>query len=238
VKCRDAGVVREIAHVMSGHKDNRFFWEGIALYFQETYGKAYYAFNPTGEPLDDVIRRQGNRLIPIYELAKDWGKTKKFTKTEEFMLAHMEAGSFTNYLVETQGEAKLRELHDSPSLNYKEIYGKDLKELGAEWNKFVLEKRSSQPKKSFPLLGYHFSKEKGQDGLRIDRIMPGSVAERIGLIPGDRVLTVEGETFSEDNADSAACRIHRIMWQKEWGDSITMTILREGVKKEITVQPQ
>jgi S1-C subfamily serine protease len=124
-------------------------------------------------------------------------------------------------------------------LNYKEIYGKDLKELGAEWNRFVLEKRSSQPKKGLPLLGYSFSKEKGQDGLRVDRILPGSVAERIGLIPGDRVLTLEGETFSEDNTTrEAACRIHRIMSQKEWGDSITLTVLQKGVKKEMTVQLQ
>ena len=239
VRSREAGVVREIAHVMSKHKDNKFFWEGIALYFQETYGKAYHFFNPTGEPLDDVIRRQSNGLISINQLAKDWGKAKNFTTTEEFILAHMEAGSFTNYLVETQGQAKLRELHDSSSLNYKEIYGKDLKELGADWKQFVLEKRSSQPKKGLPRIGYYFSKEKGQDGLRIDRIIPGSLAERIGLIPGDRLLELEGETFTEDNSPrELTIRIHRIMSQKEWGDSITLTVLQKGVKKEMTVQLQ
>jgi hypothetical protein len=239
VKCRGAGVVREVARVMVGHKDNKFFWEGIALYFQETYGKALHPLNPTGEALDDVIRRQSDRLIPIYELAKDWGRTKKFTTTEEFPLAHMEAGSFTNYLVETCGEAKMRELHDSSSLNYKEIYGKDLKELGAEWKKFVLEQRSSQPRKLPRILGVHFSKEKGQDSLLVYRMFPGMMAERIGLIPGDRLLAVDGETFSGDDTDQeAACRIRRIMSQKEWGDSITLTILREGVKKEITVQFQ
>ena len=57
------------------------------------------------------------------------------------LLSHswIEAGSFVNYLVEEYGEQKLKELHDSWSLNYKSIYSKDLKELAIEWQEFVFE---------------------------------------------------------------------------------------------------
>ena len=232
VKCREEWIVHAIAHVMSRHKDNKFFWEGIALYFQETYGRAYNPLFPSGEPLDDIIRRYRDMLVPIYRLAMDWGDAKNFATSEEFILAHMEAGSFIDYLVEINGEAKLRELHDSSSLNYKRVYGKDLKELCGEWERFVLEKRSTRLKKGLPRLGITFSKEKGQDGLRIDSTIRGNV----GLIPGDHLIALEGETFGEDStAREDACRIHRILSQKVWGESITLTVLHEGVKKEMTI---
>ena len=40
-------------------------------------------------------------------------------------------------IVEEYGEQKLKELHDSWSLDYKSIYSKDLKELAIEWQEFV-----------------------------------------------------------------------------------------------------
>jgi hypothetical protein len=53
--------------------------------------------------------------------------------TEERKIAYIQAGSFFDFLIQTYGEQKLRALHDSPNLDYRNVYGKDLRELGKEW---------------------------------------------------------------------------------------------------------
>ncbi|MEJ2333414.1 MAG: hypothetical protein P8Y08_11645 [Desulfobulbaceae bacterium] len=58
--------------------------------------------------------------------------------TEQRRIAYLEAGSFTNFLVVKYGEQKLAELHNSMSLNYKQVYGKEIEKLEVEWKNYVL----------------------------------------------------------------------------------------------------
>jgi uncharacterized iron-regulated protein len=86
------------------------------------------------------------------------------------------------------------------------------------------------PEKKRPRIGVILSTESsGQEGLEIERVIPGSPAEKAGLLPGDRLKAVEGKDIR------ALREIHEALAEKGWGKEITLTILRDGIKKEITV---
>jgi len=57
--------------------------------------------------------------------------------TEERKIAYIEAGSFFGFLIQTYGEQKVRALHNSLSLDYEKVYGKNLGELEKEWRKHL-----------------------------------------------------------------------------------------------------
>ena len=67
------------------------------------------------------------------------------------------------------------------------------------------------------------------EGLQIERVIPGSPAEKAGLLAGDQLLTVEGRGITKVKD------IHDAVVQKGWAKDITFTILREGTKKDIRV---
>lgn len=139
VKQRKAAIVHEVTHIIASHGYNRFFSEGLAIYFQERFGEDHGFPNFSGVPLDKIIWRNRKNLHDIFGLTTD---NSIFIKvgTKKREIAYIQAGSFINFLVVTYGEKKLAELHNSMSLDYTEIYGKDIRELGVEWNKFVLRK--------------------------------------------------------------------------------------------------
>jgi len=137
VQRKKAAIIHEITHLMAKHKHNRFFCEGLAIYFQEKYGEDNGFPNFAGVPLDDLVRDYQGLLMPIYMLSKN-NDIFRQVGTEKRKIAYIEAGSFTNFLVEVYGESKLKALHNSWNLNYKKIYGKDLKGLENEWKEFVL----------------------------------------------------------------------------------------------------
>ena len=60
-------------------------------------------------------------------------------------------------------------------------------------------------------------------------MIPNSPAEKAGLLLGDQLMTVEGKEITKVKD------IHDAVVQKGWGKDIRITILREGVEKEITV---
>lgn len=136
VSSKRAAIVHEVTHIISKHENNRFFSEGLAVYFQERFGEDNGFPNFSGVPLDDLVRSHKDQLIPITELMNDNEVFRKVgTKRRE--IAYIESGSFINFLVVKYGEQKLADLHNSWTLNYKKIYGKNNKELEAEWKNFV-----------------------------------------------------------------------------------------------------
>lgn len=139
VRKKTAAIIHEVTHILTKQFDNKFFAEGLAIFFQEKYGEDHGFPNLLGVPLDNLVRENKERLTPITQLAKD---NDVFIRvgTKEREIAYIQAGSFFIFLVERYGENKLKELHDSWRLNYKKIYGKDLNELEFEWKKFVFEK--------------------------------------------------------------------------------------------------
>ncbi len=83
------------------------------------------------------------------------------------------------------------------------------------------------PEKKRPRIGVILKTEKD---LVIEKVLPGSPAEKAGLLPGDQLFAVEGIEIGEVK------EMHHALSEKGWGKDITVTIIREGKEKEITVQ--
>jgi uncharacterized iron-regulated protein len=92
---------------------------------------------------------------------------------------------------------------------------------------FVWVARSNSSSAGRPRIGVIL--EKDLAGLRIERVIPGSPAERAGMLPGDRLIAVDQKKIE------AVPEIHEALEQKGWGKTIPFTILREGLKKEVIV---
>ena len=68
-------------------------------------------------------------------------------------------------------------------------------------------------------------------GYRVAKVIRESPAEKAGLQPGDVLYALNGVRFAKDNSAALAKA------RKEWkpGQSVTYTIKREGVDREITL---
>ncbi len=72
-------------------------------------------------------------------------------------------------------------------------------------------------------------REDDEKGISIVRVIPDSPAEKAGLLPGDVMLAIDGkEIFRLKD-------IHDAVIQKGRGKEIFITILREGLKREISI---
>ena len=66
-------------------------------------------------------------------------------------------------------------------------------------------------------------------GYKVVKVIPGSPAEKSGLQPGDVLYALNGVRIAQDN--SAALAKARHEWKP--GQSVTYTVKREGVDREI-----
>jgi uncharacterized iron-regulated protein len=90
--------------------------------------------------------------------------------------------------------------------------------------------KPNPPETKKPRIGVILKTEEDRKGLVIDQVLPGSPAEKAGLLPGDQLFAVEGTEIREVK------EIHHALSKKGWGNDITFTIAREGKQKEITVK--
>jgi len=90
--------------------------------------------------------------------------------------------------------------------------------------------KPNPPEKKKPRIGVILKTKEDVKGLVIDKVLPGSPAEKAGLLPGDQLIAVEGIEIGEVK------EIHHALSEKGWGKDITFTTIRQGIKKEITVQ--
>ena len=86
------------------------------------------------------------------------------------------------------------------------------------------------PEEKKPRIGVMLKTKEDVKGLVIDQVLPGSPAEKAGLLPGDQLTAVEGIEIREVK------EIHHALSEKGWGKDITFTITRDGKQKEITVR--
>jgi uncharacterized iron-regulated protein len=90
--------------------------------------------------------------------------------------------------------------------------------------------RPNPPEKGKPRIGVILKQQQeDQKGLWIEKVLPGSPAEKAGLLPGDQFISVEGKEVTRVKD------IHKVLEQKGWGVEINFTIIRGGTQKEITV---
>ena len=80
-----------------------------------------------------------------------------------------------------------------------------------------------------PRIGVIFKGKEESEGLVIERVLPGSPAEKADLLPGDQLVTVEGKEIKQ------ARDIHQVLDERGWGKEVTFTILRNGETKVVTV---
>jgi len=90
--------------------------------------------------------------------------------------------------------------------------------------------KPNPPEKKKPRIGVILKVKEDLKGLVIEKVLPGSPAEKAGLLPDDQFVAVEGKEVSKVKD------IHHALEQKGWGNNITFTIYRGGKQKEITVQ--
>jgi hypothetical protein len=136
VENKKAAIVPLVTNILARNTENRFFSGGLGVYFQERFGEDNGFPNFSGAPLDDLLRSNQSLVFSIYELANN-NDIFRQVGTQQRVIAFIQAGSFINFLVETYGEKKLVKLYNSSTLDYKKIYGKDIKELEVEWKKYV-----------------------------------------------------------------------------------------------------
>jgi hypothetical protein len=138
IKAKKAPIVHEVTHIIAEHDDNRFFAEGLAIYFQERFGEDDHGqFSTKHRSLYDWVKAYKDRLMPLKYLSNNNDIFRQLG-TEKRKIAYLEAGSFFSFLVEKYGERKLRDLHNASTLNYKKIYGRSLKELEFQWKMHIL----------------------------------------------------------------------------------------------------
>jgi hypothetical protein len=141
VRNKRSPIVHEVTHIIAEkHRDNRFFSEGLAEFFQVKFGEdaggiTYYK-EPQYLSLDSLVIKYKDDLISLYYL-KHKNDVFRQIKSKNRKLAYTEAGSFIKFLFEVYGEHKLHDLYHSRTLDYEKLYGKNIQELESEWLNYV-----------------------------------------------------------------------------------------------------
>lgn len=140
-----AAVEHEMIHVLAPNA-NRFLAEGFAVYGHE-HLKGVDSFPSFGSDLHRAARGYAGRadLAALDRLfVPNRLQTDEFSEKESYIIA----GSFVRFLVEAHGMAKFRALYAKTPLvsrgrdagvpdRWREVYGKDLATLAADWRRAI-----------------------------------------------------------------------------------------------------
>lgn len=89
--------------------------------------------------------------------------------------------------------------------------------------------KPAPPDKKRPRIGVLLRETEDPKRIWIERVIPGSPAEKAGLLAGDQLSAIDGKEVKKVK------EIQDALAEKGWGKDVTVTILREGRKEEITV---
>jgi len=130
-------------------------------------------------------------------------------------------------------------LYRRTPLTYKTIILKEWKKKGEDdfnLNKvssplahFLWISKPTPPEKKRPRIGVLLRETEDLKAIWIERVIPQSPAEKAGLLSRDQLLAIDGKEVKKVK------EIQDALAEKGWGKDVTVTILREGLKKEITV---
>ncbi len=89
--------------------------------------------------------------------------------------------------------------------------------------------KPTPPEKKRPRIGVILREGDDPKGIRIERVIPQSPAEKAGLLSGDQLFAIDGKEVTKVK------EIQDALAEKGWGKEVSITILREGLTKQITV---
>ena len=81
------------------------------------------------------------------------------------------------------------------------------------------------------ILGFGAREPYGEDSTIIEYILPGSPAEQAGLLPGDRIISLDQDPVR--NKQELTAYLHR-----RNGEPVTVTFRRAGEERQVTIQPR
>ena len=105
----------------------------------------------------------------------------------------------------------------------------DLNKVSSPLAHFLWITKPAPPEKKRPRIGVILREQEDPKGIWIERVIPGRPAEKAGLLAGDQFFAIDGKEVTKVK------EIQDALAEKGWGKDVTVTILREGQKKEITV---
>ncbi len=209
-------------------------------------------------PKMDLTDRQHRRYIASIYKSHHGGSAEDFEKFYEAQCLWDEAmaETFSQFLQSREGRGKTvlifagrghvvfdfgipKRSYRRTSIPYKTIVLKEWsKEMSEDFvfagnasslANFLWITQPAPPEKKRPRIGVVLKEKEDSKGLWIEKVIPESPAEKAGLLPGDQFIAVEGKEITKVKD------IHGALSEKGWGKEITVTILRDGQKKEITV---
>lgn len=136
IRTHHAPVFGEISHLLSNHREERFFSEGLAVYFQEKYGEDRAFPDVPGKTLKQQLQEVQDRIIPIPDLAANVSLFSDNRDKEKQRMVYAEAGSFMLFLADRYGEDSLGKLNATRDLGYNAVFGKSLEQLAREWRDY------------------------------------------------------------------------------------------------------
>lgn len=68
-----------------------------------------------------------------------------------------------------------------------------------------------------------------QEGIYVESIIPGSAAEKAGILRKDVITQIDGKEMQK------MCQLREYIYTKNPGDTITIQLLRRNTEKEVTV---
>ena len=89
--------------------------------------------------------------------------------------------------------------------------------------------KPSPPEKKRPRIGIVLKEKENPKGIVIERVIPENPAEKVGLLPGDQSISIEGKEVQ------TLRDIHDAVAGKGRGKDISITLWRDGVTRQMTV---
>lgn len=89
-----------------------------------------------------------------------------------------------------------------------------------------------------PMLGVLLDDSSGNDGLVLVGVTPGGGAERAGLMAGDRLVALNGVALDGEGSRRPPDRLGSVLHELSAGDSVRVTYVRDGQRREVDVITQ
>lgn len=106
--------------------------------------------------------------------------------------------------------------------------------LGDRWSFYVpkseMESYEEQKNNSYVGIGVTIMQAQDVPGLQVTQVTPGGSAEEAGILPGDVIVGVAGQSIADMSIEAVSALI-----KGEEGTQVELTVMRDGTEMKITV---